>query len=76
MSGEGEQGSQQASPWGNILKIADAVKRQIKANPETAELPSLAEVGTTTSRVVSHYERSRAVPIRGRVTWRASHLVR
>ncbi|MER8221290.1 GntR family transcriptional regulator [Streptomyces sp. NPDC094143] len=36
--------SQQASPRGTFLKIADAVKKQIEANPEMAELPSLAEV--------------------------------
>lgn len=36
--------SQQASPRGTFLKIADSVKRQIEDDPDMTELPSLAEV--------------------------------
>lgn len=36
--------SQEASPRGTFLKIADAVKAEIDANPEVAELPSAAEL--------------------------------
>lgn len=36
--------SQQASPRGTFLKIADALKAQIEADPEMVELPSLGEV--------------------------------
>ncbi|WP_329052427.1 GntR family transcriptional regulator [Streptomyces violaceus] len=34
----------QASPRGTFLKVADAVKAQIEADPDMTELPSLAEV--------------------------------
>ncbi|QJT03182.1 GntR family transcriptional regulator [Streptomyces asoensis] len=34
----------QASPRGTFLKVADAVKTQIEADPDMTELPSLAEV--------------------------------
>ncbi|MFV2117063.1 GntR family transcriptional regulator [Streptomyces sp. Act-28] len=34
----------QPSPRGTFLKIADAVKAQIDADPEMAELPALAEL--------------------------------
>lgn len=36
--------SQQASPRGTFLKIADALKARIAADPDMTELPSLAEV--------------------------------
>ncbi|MFH8284705.1 GntR family transcriptional regulator [Streptomyces antibioticus] len=36
--------SQQASPRGTFLKVADAVKARIAADPNMTELPSLAEV--------------------------------
>jgi DNA-binding GntR family transcriptional regulator len=36
--------SQQASPRGTFLKIADSVKLLIEGDPEMTELPSLAEV--------------------------------
>ncbi len=36
--------SQQASPRGTFLKIADSVKVLIEGDPEMTELPSLAEV--------------------------------
>jgi DNA-binding FadR family transcriptional regulator len=36
--------SQQASPRGTFLKVADAVKARITADPDMTELPSLAEV--------------------------------
>jgi DNA-binding GntR family transcriptional regulator len=36
--------SQQASPRGTFLKVADAVKAQITADPDMTELPSLSEV--------------------------------
>ncbi|MGW3442000.1 GntR family transcriptional regulator [Streptomyces sp. NPDC001076] len=36
--------SQQASPRGTFLKVADAVKARITADPTMTELPSLAEV--------------------------------
>lgn len=36
--------SQQASPRGTFLRVADAVKARITADPDMTELPSLAEV--------------------------------
>ncbi|MFE7410206.1 GntR family transcriptional regulator [Streptomyces laurentii] len=36
--------SQQVSPRGTFLKVAEAVKAQIDADPAMAELPTLAEV--------------------------------
>lgn len=36
--------SQQASPRGTFRKIADALKAEMDADPEMAELPSVAEV--------------------------------
>ncbi|MFF8020059.1 GntR family transcriptional regulator [Streptomyces sp. NPDC007896] len=36
--------SQQASPRGTFLKVADAVKAQIEADPELTELPSAADL--------------------------------
>ncbi|MEU8787886.1 GntR family transcriptional regulator [Streptomyces sp. NPDC048643] len=36
--------AQQASPRGTFLKVADAVKARIMADPDMTELPSLAEV--------------------------------
>ncbi|WP_406273638.1 GntR family transcriptional regulator [Streptomyces sp. NBC_00191] len=36
--------SQEASPRGTFLKIADAVKAQIEADPKMTELPSAAEL--------------------------------
>ncbi|MGX1502736.1 UNVERIFIED_CONTAM: DNA-binding GntR family transcriptional regulator [Streptomyces graminofaciens] len=36
--------AQQASPRGTFAKIADAMKAEIKAKPEMAELPTLATV--------------------------------
>ncbi|AYN40710.1 GntR family transcriptional regulator [Streptomyces dangxiongensis] len=36
--------SQQASPRGTFLKVADSVRTLIEGNPEMTELPSLAEV--------------------------------
>lgn len=36
--------SQQASPRGTFLKIADVVRAQIEADPEMTELPSVAEL--------------------------------
>ena len=36
--------SQQASPRGTFLKIADALRSDIEAAPEAVELPALAEV--------------------------------
>lgn len=36
--------SQQASPRGTFLKIADAVRAQIESDPEMTELPSAAEL--------------------------------
>ncbi|MFI9101682.1 GntR family transcriptional regulator [Streptomyces fildesensis] len=39
--------SQQASPRGTFLKIADVVRAQIEADPEMTELPSVAELMST-----------------------------
>jgi DNA-binding GntR family transcriptional regulator len=36
--------SQQASPRGTFLKVADAVRARIETDPDMTELPSLAEV--------------------------------
>jgi DNA-binding GntR family transcriptional regulator len=36
--------SQQASPRGTFLKVADAVRAQIEADPAMTELPALAEL--------------------------------
>ncbi|MFE0130830.1 GntR family transcriptional regulator [Streptomyces sp. NPDC059037] len=36
--------SQQASPRGTFLKIADVLKAQIQSDPDMAELPSAAEL--------------------------------
>ncbi|MER7817072.1 GntR family transcriptional regulator [Streptomyces sp. NPDC096153] len=41
---KGERVSQEASPRGTFLKIADVVKAEIDAKPEMAELPSAAEL--------------------------------
>jgi DNA-binding GntR family transcriptional regulator len=41
---KGEHVSQEASPRGTFLKIADVVKAEIAAKPEMAELPSAAEL--------------------------------
>jgi len=41
---EGERVSQQTSPRGTFLKIADAVKAQIESDPEMTELPSAADL--------------------------------
>ncbi|MFE7039362.1 hypothetical protein ACFU9X_07900 [Streptomyces atratus] len=38
----GERVPQEASPRGTFLKIAEAVKTQIDANPAMTELPTLA----------------------------------
>ncbi|WP_327680205.1 GntR family transcriptional regulator [Streptomyces sp. NBC_00467] len=38
--------SQQASPRGTFLKIADAIKADIKAKPDMTELPSLGDIVT------------------------------
>lgn len=43
----GDGVSQQASPRGTFLKIADAVKAQIDADPGMTELPTLAELMET-----------------------------
>lgn len=43
-NGEEERVSQQASPRGTFLKIADSVKVLIEGDPEMTELPSLTEV--------------------------------
>ncbi|MCZ4125384.1 GntR family transcriptional regulator [Streptomyces sp. H39-S7] len=39
--------SQQASPRGTFLKIADVVRAQIEADPEMTELPPVAELMST-----------------------------
>ncbi|MCX4698662.1 GntR family transcriptional regulator [Streptomyces sp. NBC_01373] len=49
--------SQQASPRGTFLKVADAVKARITADPDMTELPSLAEV-------MRDYNVSRGVALR------------
>ncbi|MFJ4981498.1 GntR family transcriptional regulator [Streptomyces coeruleorubidus] len=49
--------SQQASPRGTFLKVADAVKAQIEADPDMAELPSAAEL-------MRDYKISRGVALR------------
>ncbi|MBT2677029.1 GntR family transcriptional regulator [Streptomyces sp. ISL-14] len=49
--------SQQANPRGTFLKVADAVKARIEANPDMTELPSLAEV-------MRDHEVSRGVALR------------
>lgn len=49
--------SQQASPRGTFLKVADSVKSLIEGDPEMTELPSLAEV-------MREYGVSRGVAIR------------
>ncbi|MEU0165503.1 GntR family transcriptional regulator [Streptomyces iakyrus] len=49
--------SQQASPRGTFLKIADAVKAQIGANPDMTELPSAGDL-------MREYKVSRGVALR------------
>ncbi|KQX80757.1 GntR family transcriptional regulator [Streptomyces sp. Root1310] len=49
--------SQPASPRGTFLKVADAVKALIEADPDMTELPSLAEV-------MSNHKVSRGVALR------------
>ena len=49
--------SQQASPRGTFLKIADAVKARIEADPAMTELPSAADL-------MSEYKVSRGVALR------------
>lgn len=49
--------SQPASPRGTFLKVADAVRALIEADPDMTELPSLAEV-------VSDHKVSRGVALR------------
>jgi DNA-binding GntR family transcriptional regulator len=49
--------SQQANPRGTFLKVADAVKDRIEADPDMTELPSLAEV-------MRDYKVSRGVALR------------
>ncbi|MFF4725176.1 GntR family transcriptional regulator [Streptomyces mirabilis] len=49
--------SQQASPRGTFMKIADAVKSQIEADPHMAELPSAADL-------MRDYKISRGVALR------------
>lgn len=48
---------QQSSPRGTFLKIADAVKMQIKADPDMSELPSAADL-------MRDYKISRGVALR------------
>ncbi|WP_406218532.1 GntR family transcriptional regulator [Streptomyces canus] len=48
---------QQSSPRGTFLKIADAVKLQIKANPDMLELPAAADL-------MRDYKISRGVALR------------
>ncbi|MEV3993213.1 GntR family transcriptional regulator [Streptomyces sp. NPDC049837] len=49
--------SQQASPRGTYLKIADAVKARVEANPDMTELPSAADL-------MRDYKVSRGVALR------------
>ncbi|MFF1543630.1 GntR family transcriptional regulator [Streptomyces sp. NPDC058291] len=49
--------SQQSSPRGTFLKIADAVKTQIEADPDMSELPSAADL-------MRDYKISRGVALR------------
>ncbi|NNJ03048.1 GntR family transcriptional regulator [Streptomyces sp. PKU-MA01144] len=49
--------SQEASPRGTFLKIADAVRAEIDAKPDMAELPSAAEL-------MREYDVSRGVALR------------
>lgn len=49
--------SQQASPRGTFMKIADAVKSHIEADPHMAELPSAADL-------MRDYKISRGVALR------------
>ncbi|TQJ89323.1 GntR family transcriptional regulator [Streptomyces sp. SLBN-31] len=49
--------SQQSSPRGTFLKVADAVKARIATDPDMTELPSLAEV-------MRDHEVSRGVALR------------
>jgi DNA-binding GntR family transcriptional regulator len=53
----GEFVSQQASPRGTFLKVADAVKNRIEADPEMTELPSAADL-------MRDYKISRGVALR------------
>ncbi|MDN3293498.1 GntR family transcriptional regulator [Streptomyces ficellus] len=49
--------SQQASPRGTFLKIADAVKTRVEADPDMTELPSAADL-------MRDYKVSRGVALR------------
>ncbi|MEU2301786.1 GntR family transcriptional regulator [Streptomyces antibioticus] len=49
--------SQQASPRGTFLKVADAVRAQIEASPDMTELPSAADL-------MRDYKVSRGVALR------------
>ncbi|NUL03182.1 GntR family transcriptional regulator [Streptomyces lunaelactis] len=49
--------SQQASPRGTFLKIADAVKARVETDPDMTELPSAADL-------MSEYKISRGVALR------------
>jgi DNA-binding GntR family transcriptional regulator len=57
MSSRGERLLQQASPRGTFLKIADAMKARIEADPDMTELPSAADL-------MQDYKVSRGVALR------------
>ncbi|MEE1806937.1 GntR family transcriptional regulator [Streptomyces sp. BE133] len=65
--------SQEASPRGTFLKIAEAVKTQIDADPAMTELPTLAELmaahnvsrGVALRALKVLKEEGRAEPVRG-----------
>ncbi len=62
MTIEGERVSQQASPRGTFLKIADAVKARVDADADMTELPSAAEL-------MSEYKISRgSLSVRSRLS--------
>ncbi|MDQ0909366.1 DNA-binding GntR family transcriptional regulator [Streptomyces canus] len=54
---EGKRVSQQASPRGTFLKVADALKTRIEADPHMSELPSAADL-------IRDYKISRGVALR------------
>ncbi|MFC8362365.1 GntR family transcriptional regulator [Streptomyces griseorubiginosus] len=54
---EGKRVSQQASPRGTFLKVAEAVKTRIEADPGMSELPSAADL-------MRDYKISRGVALR------------
>ncbi|GGX23818.1 hypothetical protein GCM10010383_62640 [Streptomyces lomondensis] len=66
--------SQQASPRGPFLMIADALKARIAADPDMTELPSLAEV--MRDHKVSRGLALRAFGVLRQEVWPNRHRVR